>query len=194
MKIISHFLYVSIKTDICVFADEIDKQHLLGSVYTQVRDGTAAWRVAAFLLMDNEFDLLIACLDEADWLRREELARLVNDYLAYYRQQTGRLNEHPALQIDMQVLSDARSVIECCLFLHTLPADLHLCDKACDYWWSSYITYRDEYDWKCVSPSCIYDLISPNRIPARKTFLQLHHTDQLASIKNSSTFMDIKGN
>ena len=188
MPLISHFLYATLKADHRIFADEIDKHNLLFSLQPTIDSRAYPWRIGAFVLTDAQLYLLIACLDPQDSVRREELLRIGHNYLEQYQIQTGRTGENTNLQLDMKVLSDTRSIIECCLFLHMLPSELGLCLRSADYWWSSYQTYRDVYKWKCVEPACIYDLLRPGRYPAGKMFARMHHADQLRCLKESEEF------
>ena len=121
--------HISVLTDHKIFSDEVDKHKFL----SMTAQGKGRYDILAFSLLDDRFDLLVR---NPDYFRKE--SSLHSDF---------------EVSINCSSIHDGGSLIETCLDIHALCMKENYVERLKDYWWTSYQTYRGEYDWKFVDVS-----------------------------------------
>ncbi len=177
-------LYISVKTSLRIFSDEIHKQHLLN----MIRDSAerSRYRVCVYALLDDNIQLLIM----PDFLhvtrkKRDPLTlpgiymmevaeRLMHAYMDYYLEVTDRYGEVPKVHCECEELSEVSDIMERMTRIHLAPVREGYVHLVQDYWFSSLVTYRGLYRWRMVDTAPILRLLSSDPDTARRKLLRLH--------------------
>ncbi len=155
-----------------LLADERDKRKLLDILFAA--EGREGWLIYAFCLTD-ECAYLVVEADGACSVRRGA-ARAAREFLRKYRADP----VHPegreaALECRIQKeLESLWDIAAHCRQIHRLPLEKGYVGRLDDYWWSSYITYAGEYDWKLVDCRIFMLYFSANPELARERLVEFH--------------------
>lgn len=141
--------HISVLTDHKIFSDEVDKQKFL----SMTAQGKGRYDILAFSLLDDRFDLLVRNPDASDDPVTDAVTALMTRYREYYFRKESSLHSDFEVSINCSSIHDGGSLIETCLDIHALCMKENYVERLKDYWWTSYQTYRGEYDWKFVDVS-----------------------------------------
>ena len=163
-----------LKADKRVYADEIDKQHLLRMLGEEAR--YMGYEVLAFTLLDSELQLLLCrhTRDGAVTGKGGNLAKaLQEDYQSYYhgkrdaaipvfREETGwkRIKKEEVLPL--------------CDEIHELSVREKIVKDEKHFWWSSQNSYDGKYVWHFLNIWRIMSTMSDDPMEALRRFRNRH--------------------
>ena len=137
------YYYGSWKSGSPVFADEIDKHHIL-----HLLSGAAektGYEVVAFALLDDELDVILCGTAGTEKMPDSVMEEIRNDFNSYYSgkyRYSDRIGEHVGWsRIEEDHLTQA------CEQLHMKPVYEGYVREKADFWWSSANSYRGRYLW-----------------------------------------------
>lgn len=173
--------HLSILTDHKIFSDEVDKYRLLSMVKEEKTVGK--WSVYAFSLLDDRLDLLLNGKEEQEKGAVDFGRYILSRYETYYENKRGK-PEKVEVQIDCRSLSADAELARSCMRIHLLCMKEKYVRKLKDYWWSSYQTYRGEYDWKFVDTAPLMKVMHLEGKKAGKQFQSITVHTQKMDIKS----------
>ncbi len=155
-----------------LLADERDKKKFLDILFDIEKE--EEWLIYAFCLT-NECAYFVIEADGAASVRRGIL-RAANEFLRRYRSDSSHLREREVFlkNAALRELDSLREVAVHCRQIHRLPLEKGYVSRLDDYWWSSYITYAGEYDWKLVDCRIFSLFFSANPGVAKRLLLKFH--------------------
>ena len=145
--------HISVLTDHKIFSDEIDKQKFLSMAAQD--SSRSGYGILAFSLLDDRFDMLVKNSGSSENMASDTVNSLMEEYRAYYDRDKNSPDLSFRVSIQCDSISDNSSLIETCLDIHALCMRRNYVRRLKDYWWTSYQTYRGEYDWKFVDVSYV---------------------------------------
>ena len=155
-----------------LLADERDKRKLLDILCATERE--EGWLIYAFCLTDECAYLVI----EADGICsvRRGGARAAKKFLGEYRADPAHPESREAtLECgNPKELDSLWDIAAHCRKIHRLPLEKGYVSRLDDYWWSSYITYTGEYEWKLVDCRIFMLYFSANPEIAKHRLLKFH--------------------
>ena len=155
-----HQYHASLTTEKLIFADEVDKYHFL----SMLGETTQVYGVhtTGFCLLDKSIHVLMDT-GESEIGAREVLRDCFdNVYADYYRERhhvTGRINARSS----QKAAPNAKRYLRWLSNLHTMPVTSGIVRTPDDYWWTSWQTYRENYEWPFVETEGALRLISEDR-------------------------------
>lgn len=173
----------AIKADKKVFADEVVKHDMLSHLWKQ----SVRWNyeVIAFTLLDDQLHLILARRGKEHgqsvdlecgkaWRETDPDKEILEDLRRESRELYGRTmgRAYPVLRetSSWEKLEKPSDLLRECCDIHQMPVRNGYVDKASQYWWSSYTSYRGRYYWKFLNCSELLDRFSPDPAKASAMF------------------------
>lgn len=157
-----------------IIADERNKKRLLDIISDIQRQ--EEWSIYAFCVTDDS----VFFVTEADCSASigrgaariaEQFLKRCSDLLPHL---SGVVPEvHPGTARE---LGGPGEVAGWCRQIHRLPLDKGYVVRLADYWWSSYITYMGQYDWKMVDCRVLAGYFSGDPDAARTRLRRFHQS------------------
>jgi len=168
-----YYYHMTLKTGRRIFADEVDKQQLLSIVDRH----TLAYgcTVIGFVLLDDRLDLLVRTERMTIRPDRGMIRDILEGFTDYFDERyhwPGRSADTLQEQVACYGVRDLDDAAECCRQMHNLPREEGYARTLQDYWWSSFQSYRGQYQWSFVQPERILHQFSDNDAEARKRFIR----------------------
>lgn len=164
--------YQTLEGSHCLLADERDKRRFLDILFAVERE--EEWLIYAFCLTDDGAYFVI----EAGGVSsvRRGVMRAANEFLSRYRADLPRQGARETFlrSENPKELDSLWEIAACCRQIHRLPLEKGYVSRLDDYWWSSYITYAGEYDWKMVDCRIFLLYFSANPEVARRQLVKFH--------------------
>lgn len=157
-----------------IFADERNKKKLLDIILAVQR--AEGWRIYAFCITDDRAYFMVEASGKkavlAGMHRAEELFLQVlcrSDW-----NPEGIAVPELSGSVRKEILS-LEDIALCCRKIHRIPLEEGYVHRIMDYWWSSYVTYIGDYDWKLVDCHVLFLYFSVDVDAARRMLQQYHH-------------------
>ncbi len=155
-----------------LLADERDKKKLLDILFAVEKE--EEWLIYAFCLTDDGAYFVVEASGVSSV--RRGAWRAAGEFLGRYRANSS----HPRgretfLRGDTpKELDSLWEIAARCRQIHRLPLEKGYVSRLDDYWWSSYITYAGEYDWKMVDCRILSLYFSADPEVARRRLVKFH--------------------
>ena len=173
----------AIKADKRVFADEVVKHDMLSHLWKQ----SVRWNyeVIAFTLLDDQLHLILARrgkehkqstgVEEVKaWRETDPDKEILEDLRRESRELYGKTIgcSYPVLRetSSWEKLEEPSDLLRECCDIHQMPVKNGYVDKASQYWWSSYTSYRGRYYWKFLNCKELLDRFSSDPAKASAMF------------------------
>ena len=165
--------HVSLTTEKLIFADEVDKYHFLSMLgeTTQVYGAHAS----GFCLLDKSIHVLMDTGDSQLGARQIVRDCFDHSYVEYYRERHGIQGPIHARSAQ-KAAPNAKRYLRWLYQMHTLPVTSGIVKRPDDYWWTSWQTYREHYEWPFIEIDGPLSLISEDR---EKALQQLRERQNL---------------
>lgn len=169
----THVWYACLSVTSRVFADERNKKEFLTYVFQAKKREN--FRVFAFSLLDDGMHLLLNTEQESMEAVKNTVFAIFQRYELVYREHCGR-SCAGKIGVSLECLAVRRTeeLLDVCRCIHRWPVEEGYVKKIDDYWWSSYITYRDIYVWEFVDTRPILWALSDDAERSSQMFLRLH--------------------
>ena len=157
-----------------IFSDERNKKRFLDVVAET--QGKEEWQIYAFCIMDEQAYFIIEAPCQEIVL--DGMHRAERSYVYLYHQAPGRFGCIPVPAFGEEITAELGSldeIADSCRQIHRIPLEKGYVHRISDYWWSSYMTYIGNYDWKIVNCRNLLSYFSENEETARRK-LQRYHT------------------
>ena len=179
--------YVSIAVDLKIFSDEVDKFRLLQIIRESEEE--RKYSLLAFNVLDDEVEMVLQLQELAeiaeegkDDMVQQRLTGIVhnlcNDFLTYYRERWDRAGEQVRERVSWENIGDTVSMVKYCTDIHMRPLKEGYAEHLADYWWSSYQTYRGNYNWHVMDIQPVDLCFSVNLAKGNDAFLRLQRNAQ----------------
>ena len=151
--------HASLTTEKLVFADEVDKYHFLSMLGEKTRSYGA--HTSGFCLLDKSVHVLMDT-GESEINARQILRDCFdNAYVGYYRERHGFKNPIRA-RSGQEAASSEKRYLRWLYQMHVLPVIHGIVREPDDYWWTSWQTYRERYEWPFVETEGALSLLNEN--------------------------------
>lgn len=161
----------------CIFADERNKKKLLDIIFhIQLAEG---WHIYAFCITDDHAYFIIEAASGASVY--DGMRQAADIYLQFCQNALWNQPHFAAEKLSGSTVKELRSlqdIADCCRQIHRIPLEEGYVSHISDYWWSSYITYIGNYDWKMVDCRVFFLYFSMDADTARRK-LQRYHREQI---------------
>ncbi len=164
--------YQTLEGSRCLLADERDKKKLLDILFAIEKE--EEWLVYAFCLTDDSAYLVV----EANGISsvRKGVLHAASEFLDRYCADLAHPRRRQVFLRNgiTKELASMGEIAAQCRRIHRLPLEKGYVSRLGDYWWSSYITYAGDYEWKMVDCRIFSLYFSANPEIARRRLLQFH--------------------
>ncbi len=156
-----------------IFADERNKKKLLDIVLDiQLTEG---WRIYAFCITDDRAYFIVEAASKSSVL--DGMSRAAESYLCFCKDTVWNRESFAAGKLSGGTSKELQSLQDIAALsrkIHRIPLEEGYVSRIGDYWWSSYITYMGNYDWKLVDCSVLFLYFSMDLEVARHRLQQYH--------------------
>lgn len=156
-----------------IFSDERNKRRFLDVVAEMQRKGD--WCIYAFCIMDEQAYFVIEATAR-DQIRAK-MRQVEVMYVRLYHQIPElfcRVGAPFFWEAVTKELESSDEVAGYCRFIHRIPLEKGYVRRVGDYWWSSYVTYMGNYEWKIVDRRMLLSYFSPDEETARRKLQRYH--------------------
>ncbi len=160
--------YCALEGSRLLLSDERNKKHLIDLVLKAM--AVNQWTVCAFCLTDDSV-YLIANVSERLELKLE-MQIVVR---RFWRCFEGFQDESRRLEVmEPETVETTEELVRRCRAIHRLPIVHQFASRLGDYWWSSYNTYLQNYEWEAVDCSTVLNWFSDDPEEALRKLKRFH--------------------
>lgn len=174
LSVNTHVFHASLRFGSSILVEEKDKKKFLD--FALRSQGEPDISILSFVVLDDEVHFLFGLIREKTDSKSAIYATMKN-YREFLEKEHCQANDRNSKKIALEAVEGREKILDTCRKIHLLPVERGYVNRAKDYWWSSFQSYRGTYQWKGIDTFPILHCFMGSGKRGRSMFLKYHRQE-----------------